>query len=281
MATTTWTEIAENVFAKRYDPVDVTVTAVVGEEGVLVVDTRCSLAEGREVRDELGKLTPRPIRWVVNTHGHWDHVWGNAEFDTPRMVPPAEFWGHENLPDFEEEFREAKDQMAGQGPEWAIKMAELELRKPDRLVGAFHRLDLGGRTVDLHHLGRGHTGADLVLWLPDVDLLVAGDLLEESGPPAYGSDSFPMDWPDTVERIAELTEGDALYVPSHGETVPHAFVMAQLEYVRSVREQISELYHSGVPVDKALAAGSWPHPKAEVFGEAVGRGYAQLSGELP
>ena len=263
MGNAPWTEIGEGVFAKRYDPVDVTVTAVTGGDGVLVVDTRCDPAQGREIREDLARITPLPVRWVLNTHAHWDHVWGNAAFDAPSLVPPAEFWAHQRCPEAIED------------------NADFPARRPDRLVGAFHALDLGGRTVELHHLGRGHTDADLVLWLPDVDVLIAGDVIEQSGPPALGSDSFPMDWPATLEALALLTEGDATYVPGHGDAVPHAFVVAQHEFLRTVRDQISELYHDGVPVAEAMKTGIWPYPDAGVFAQAVKRGYAQLSGGLP
>jgi len=86
-------EVGDRVYQRRYDPCDVNVSVVVGSDGLLVADTRCSLAEARELRDHLRELSAEPVRWVVNTHIHWDHVWGNAEFVSPRQVPPAEVWG--------------------------------------------------------------------------------------------------------------------------------------------------------------------------------------------
>jgi glyoxylase-like metal-dependent hydrolase (beta-lactamase superfamily II) len=263
MGTTTWVEVAERVFCRRYDPVDVTVTAIVGADGVLVADTRCSLAEAREIKEDVARLSTLPVRWVVNTHAHWDHVWGNAEFDIPKLVPPAEFWAHENAP-------AAFDPGVPDG----------DVRLPDRLFRYFQPLDIGGRTVELHHLGRGHTDGDVVLWLPTDDLVIAGDMIEQSGPVAYGSDSFPMDWAATLGGLMLMTEGHATYVPGHGNPVGHDFVLGQHEFVRRVADQIADLHADGVPVADALAAGSWPYEKAEYFANAVQRGYAQLSGEL-
>jgi glyoxylase-like metal-dependent hydrolase (beta-lactamase superfamily II) len=263
MATTTWNEVGEHVYCRRYDPVDVTVSAVVGRDGVLIVDTRCDLAQAREIKADVARLTPLPIRWVVNTHAHFDHVWGNAEFDAPRAVPPAEFWAQENCP-------AQIDEPAG-----------LPVRRPDRLVAEFRALDLGGRRVELRHLGRGHTDADLVLWLPEAGVLIAGDMIEESGPPSFGSDCFPLEWSATLEALMFLTEGDATYVPGHGDPVPHSFVVSQHEYVRHVELQVKELFQNGVTVEDALAAGAWPEANREVFANAVKRGYAQLSGEIP
>ena len=282
-AMSSWTEVAEKVHTRRFDPVDVTVTAVLGGEGVLVVDTRCSLQEGRELKAELAALTPLPVRWVANTHTHFDHMWGNAEFDTPRQVPPAEFWGHENLPDFDPDdpdFLELREYLVSQGPEWKAKMDELVVRKPDRLVSDFHELDLGGRTAELRHLGRGHTDTDIVVWLPEAGVLIGGDMIEQSAPPAYGPDSFPLDWAPTLDRLVELTGDGTAFVPGHGDAVDHAFVLAQREYVLAVEQQIRELHQSGVPGDQALEAGDWPDAKRSRFADAVKRGYAQLSGEV-
>lgn len=273
-----WNETADGVFTRRFDPVNITVTAVLGADGVLVVDTRCSVQEGRELREELAKLTPRPVRWVVNTHAHFDHMWGNAAFDTPLMEPPAEFWGHE---DFAGDDPELPGYLLREGgPEWAAKLAELVVRRPDRLVAASHSLDLGGRVVELRHAGRGHTDHDLVLWLPDADVLLGGDLVEQSGPVAFGSDSFPLDWPATLAAVADLTTESTIYVPGHGDPAGAAFLRGQQEFVTAVAEQIRALHADGVPVGRAVEAGKWPMEDASHFSDAVKRGYAQLSGEL-
>lgn len=280
-----WTETADRIFTRRFDPVNITVTAVIGGDGVLVADTRCSVQEGRELREELTKLTPLPVRWVVNTHTHFDHMWGNAAFDTPHQNPPADFWGHENMPDFDPddpEFAEFREYLLREGgPQWQAKLDELVVRKPDHLVGRAHVLDLGGRVAELRHAGRGHTDNDLVIWLPDAAVAISGDLVEQSGPVAFGRDSFPLDWPQTLAGLAELTSGDTVYVPGHGDPEGVEFLKGQQEFVTSVAQQIRALHAEGVPVERAVEAGTWPIEDASHFANAVKRGYAQLSGELP
>jgi glyoxylase-like metal-dependent hydrolase (beta-lactamase superfamily II) len=279
-----WNETSEGVFIRRFEPVNVTVTAVLGGEGVLVVDTRCSVQEGRELRVELAKLTPLPVRWVVNTHSHFDHMWGNAAFDVPLMEPPAEFWGQRNTPDFDPEdpdFLKLREYLIGEGgPEWKVKVEELVVRTPDRLVTASHALDIGGRVVELLHVGRGHTDHDLVLWLPDAAVLVGGDLVEQSGPVAFGSDSFPLDWPTTLAALAALTGENTTYVPGHGDPAGRAFLRDTQEFVTAVAAQIRALHADGVPVERAVETGSWPIADSSHFANAVVRGYAQLSGGL-
>ena len=280
-----WTETADRVFTRRFEPVNITVTAVLGTDGVLVADTRCSVQEGRELREELTKLTPLPVRWVVNTHTHFDHMWGNAAFDTPHQIPPAEFWGHENMPEFDPddpEFAELREYLLREGgPEWQPKLDELVVRKPDRLVVGTHALDLGGRDAELRYAGRGHTDNDLVIWLPEADVAICGDLIERSGPVAFGSDSFPMDWPETLAALAEFTTEDTVFIPGHGAPAGRRFLQEQQEFVTSVADQIRTLRAGGVRIEDAAQTGTWPIEDRSHFDNAGKRGYAQHSGELP
>jgi glyoxylase-like metal-dependent hydrolase (beta-lactamase superfamily II) len=281
-AKTGWVEVADRVFQRRYDPCDVTVTAVAGAEGLMVVDTRCSLAEARELRAHLREISAAPVRWVVNTHIHWDHVWGNAEFAAPRQTPPAQFWGSAEMvatmrgAATDPEVAQFKEFLASKGEEWQAKLAELEEYVPENAVHGAHDLDLGGgRTVRLRQVGRGHTDGDLVLHIPDADVLLMGDLLEVSGDPAFGSDSFPLDWAPTLDAALALAGPDTRFVPGHGETTDASFVRAQRDAIAAVADQCRALHAAGVPVDDALKAGAWPYA-ADQLDEAVKRAYAQL-----
>ncbi|MFC1417552.1 MBL fold metallo-hydrolase [Streptacidiphilus cavernicola] len=283
----TWIEVAERVFQRRYQPCDVTVTAVVGADGLAVADTRCSLAEARELREHLRELSDAPVRWVVNTHVHFDHVWGNAEFVAPRQLPPAELWAHRaavaamrDAAD-DPETAEFKTHLAGRSEEWAAKIAELVEAVPDHEVDREHVLDLGGgRVLELRHLGRGHTGGDLVLRVPDAGAVLVGDLVEQSGPPAFGPDSFPLDWAPTLDAVLAFGGPDAVFVPGHGDAVGASFVREQAARIRSVAEQVTALHAGGVPESEALAAGGGWAFDSGLLEHAVGRAYAQLRGEL-
>jgi glyoxylase-like metal-dependent hydrolase (beta-lactamase superfamily II) len=282
-ATDGWREVAERVFQRRYQPFDVTVSVVAGADGLAVVDTRCSLAEGRELREHLRQLSSAPVRWVVNTHVHFDHVWGNAEFAEPRQTPPAQFWAHRatvaamtRALDGDPQAAAFKEQLAAESPEWSAKLAELVEVVPEHSVADAHTLDLGDRAVHLLHLGRGHTDGDLVLHIPDAGALLAGDLVEQSGPPAFGSDSYPLDWAPTLDALLDAAGPGAVVVPGHGAAVDRAFVRAQRDAIRSVAERCAALHAAGVPVGEASAAGGdWAYP-AEQLDCAVERAYAQL-----
>lgn len=290
MAADEWDEVGERVFRKRFDPCDVTVTAVLGATGVAVVDTRCSIAEAREVKDQLRKLTHTPVRWVVNTHAHFDHTWGNAEFVEPRQSPPATIWGHETLPArFDREDPTLAEHIAmlnTGGAQWRERVAALELVPPTRLVRDRAEIDLGDRVLELVHLGRGHTDGDL--WLAvhapgeritgeqSVDVLLAGDLIEQSGPPAYGPDSFPLEWAPTLDRALRMIGSGTAVIPGHGETVDAAFVRRQRSTIDAIAREIRRLHAAAVPVERAAKEGSWPLPVPELR-SAITRGYAALS----
>ncbi len=274
-----WHEVGERVFRKRFDPCDVTVTAVIGGDGVAVVDTRCSVAEAREVADEIRRFTSAPVRWVVNTHAHFDHAWGNAQFIAPRQDPPALIWGHESLParlDRDNPLTAALlEEMTAAGGDWAARAAELELVPPTELVDESAAIDLGGRLVELRHHGRGHTDGDLWIRIPDAGIVLAGDLVEESGPPAFGADSFPLQWAATLDRALDWMGSGAIVVPGHGEPVDRAFVAEQRALIDAVAQEIERLYRAGVTPNEAAQEGAWPLPVKEL-GDAITRGYAEL-----
>ena len=272
-----WREVADRVFQRRYEPFDVTVSVVVGADGLAVVDTRGSLAEGRELREHLRRLSAAPVRWVVNTHWHFDHLWGNAVFTAPRQRPPAEVWGHRSVPGAlaGPMNDEQKRDFAAEGGRWTSLLAELEEAAPGHLVDRVHTLDLGDRAVLLRHPGRGHTDGDLLVRVPDADALIAGDLVEQSGPPAYGPDSYPLDWAATLDALLEGTTPATVIVPGHGDPVDAAFVRAQRADVAAVAAQLTALHRDGVPVGDATAEGLWPFP-ADALVHAAARAYAQL-----
>ena len=270
---TGWTEIAEGVFRRRYQPYDVGIAVVRGSAGLLVVDTRGSHVQAQELLDDLAELGDRPIRWVVDSHAHFDHTFGNAVL----AKTGARLVGHVRVPahfDAYERPMIAEQQREGGDPE----IAEVVLTEPDELVDDGARIDLGDREVVLRHLGRGHTDNDLLVHVRDARTWLVGDVLEESGPPMYGSGSFPLEWPDTIAALLRELEPDAVVVPAHGTPVDRAFAVAQQADLATVATLIHELHGSGVAEPDAVAAGGdrWPFPERHVA-DAVRDGYRALA----
>jgi glyoxylase-like metal-dependent hydrolase (beta-lactamase superfamily II) len=276
-----WQEIGPGVFRRRYESFDQGICAVVGDGEVLVVDTRSTAEQARELLEDLHALTPLPVRSVVNTHVHFDHTFGNAQF------ADAAIWGHERCAsEIAAHGVERRDRIVawarGAGPETAALadgLAAVRILPPAHLVdddGAI--LDVGGRLVEIHFLGRGHTDADLVLAVPDAGVVIAGDLVEEGAPPSF-DDSFPLEWPDVLDRVGALAQSVALpghaavVAPGHGAAVDVGFVERQADALREVARVARESYEAGVPEMEAAGRVELPREAAEA---AVRRAWAQL-----
>src|SRR4051812_7153683 len=95
-----WVEIGERVFVRRYRFFDQNIVVVLGRDEALVVDTRSTPDQAREILGDLRELGSPPVGIVVNTHGHYDHAFGNSVFR------PAPIWGHERCAEMLERFGE-------------------------------------------------------------------------------------------------------------------------------------------------------------------------------
>jgi glyoxylase-like metal-dependent hydrolase (beta-lactamase superfamily II) len=272
-----WDEVAAGVFLRRYDPYDVNVCVIRGSDGLAVVDTRSSPRQANEVRADLPELGRQPVRWVVNTHAHFDHCFGNQRFG-PGSELNAPIYGHLRVPAHLEAYeRPLLEQWIAGGEEPAEEWREVTITPPTELVGGRHLLDLGDRSVTLLHLGRGHTDNDLLAHVPDAAAWLVGDVVEESGPPMYGPDCFPLEWPvAAAQLLALLADGDVV-VPGHGRPVAPPFVREQQAQLAVVADLIRELHAAGVPAGQAAdaEAGRWPLP-ADGLAAAIEVGYAQL-----
>lgn len=269
---TGWAEVADGVFQRRYNPLDISICVVRGREGLLLVDTRSSPRQGHEVLSHLHEFGGDPVVAVVNTHAHFDHTFGNQLFTG---VP---IYGHQQLPAHLTAYEApmlAEWMASGEEPveEWA----EVEITPPTVLIGQELRIEVGDRPVDLLHLGRGHTDNDIVLHVPDASAWIVGDLVEESGPPMYGSGCFPLEWPGTCAALASRLGTADVVVPGHGKPVTRRFVEAQQAQLAGVAELITELHAAGVPAERARDAGSgrWPLPP-EGLDLAIRAGYGAL-----
>ena len=164
-------------------------------------------------------------------------------------------------------------------PRWA-EVAATEVVVPERTFSSAISLDLGDRLVELVHPGRGHTGGDLVVRVPDADVLLAGDLVEQTDTgnvPAFGTDCYPMEWPLTLDVVLGLTTAQSVVVPGHGAVVDRDFVEEQRNAIGIVAETIRDLATRGVPVDDALGAAEWPYPR----GGAGATPYAAATSTCP
>ena len=180
---------------------------VVGRDAVAVVDTGGSVAVGRRLLRAVHDITDRPVRYVINTHQHPDHVFGNAAFG-----PDATFVGHRNLPSelakrgsyYLRSFRE----QLGDGA-----IAEVQIVPPRLLVDGETTLDLGDRMLRLTAWSpAAHTDCDLTVLDETTGVLFAGDLVFVRHVPVV--DGSLVGWLSVMAKLAELPA--RIVVPGHG-----------------------------------------------------------------
>lgn len=251
-ALTPWQEVADRVFVRRYDPFDVNVTVVAGSRATLIVDTRTSLFEASQVRDDLRELSVPAPTAVVLTHAHLDHCLGAGAFSGLPL------WAsHGCREDLRRHGVAQRENLLEHLPEQEhAHLRASPIPVPDHIVTDSHRLDLGDRTLELLVLGRGHTDHDLVVHLFDADVVLAGDLVEVGAPPQF-HDAFPFEWPGTLARVEAL--GATVTVPGHGAPADRPTVATQREELSHLAALCREVLAGARSRDSALASSPFPH----------------------
>jgi glyoxylase-like metal-dependent hydrolase (beta-lactamase superfamily II) len=272
-------EVADRCWVARFEFLDVNVGLVAGDRGLLMVDTHASEVEARRVVGFVESLGVGRVVEIFNTHEHFDHTFGNVVVSETYGGPPVH--AHDEAaagllvsgPVLQQEA--AADDSDPHHPD----IAATRILVPTETFSSARAVDLGDRLVEMIHPGRGHTAGDAVLRVGDADVLFAGDLVEESvarqGVPGYGPDSFPMEWPGTLDLLIGLLTPDSVVVPGHGRPVGKEFVEEQRSAIGVVAETIRDLASRGIAVRDALGQAQWPYP-ADRLADAVRRGYEHL-----
>jgi glyoxylase-like metal-dependent hydrolase (beta-lactamase superfamily II) len=271
---TGFVEVADRVHVLRHPALDVNATLVVGTSAAVLVDTLSTAVQGADLARAARAVTGVP--WViVNTHHHFDHCLGNAVLAGD---PPCAVYAHVATARWlranpEAVRREAYQELLPAHPALADDLAETTVLAPSHPVQHRAVLALGGRTVELRHPGRAHTDGDLVVHVPDADVLIAGDLVEEGGSPSFGH-SYPLEWPHAVAELLEMTTPNSVVVPGHGAVVDRQFVLAQHDELAALAWLIRDGHADGMPAERV--AGRAPFGVAAAL-PAVRRGFAELS----
>jgi glyoxylase-like metal-dependent hydrolase (beta-lactamase superfamily II) len=262
-------EVADGVHVLNYRYLNQNIGVIVGRDEVAVVDTRSSPAQAREILEDLRRSTHLPVRIVVDTHGHSDHAFGN------RVFRPAKIWGHRRCPEFlratgEKQRRDTMKDL----PLEADAIAALALDPPDQLVDDRATIDVGGRRVDLLYLGRGHTDNDIVIHVPGVAVLFAGDLVTKSEFPFFG-DAYPLDFPATVEALGALPW--ETLVTGHGGLGDHDYLAYHQDRVAKLADVARRAHAAKVPWRDVVGEVTLPKKSAA---DGLKRAYAQLDGTI-
>jgi cyclase len=222
---------------------------VIGDDGVLVVDSFQFPEAAESLLVEIRRLTPLPVRYVVNTHYHIDHVAGDGVFKRAGALVVAQrsvlgWIRTENL----------KFLGADQAKERAL-VAGLPL--PDLLVDQELTIRLGGRRLELRALP-GHTGGDLVVAVPEAKVLFSGDLLWRRMAPGL-SDATVSRWIETLRGLEQRGDAAAYtYVPGQGDVATLADIGEFQRYLEDLTGIVRTALGSGVNGDALVAAALAP-----------------------
>lgn len=225
-----WERLGDGVHRCRLPFLDVTVGLVCGATGTLLIDTGTTLTEANTIKADIAEIAGGAVSHIVLTHNHFDHILGSSAFTHAAVYCAPEVAA--TIANRTEHLR-ADAVRYGADPDEVAK-AISALRTPENPVHHVD-LDLGGKQVAISHPGPGHTRHDLIVVVAGTEapVVFCGDLVEESGDPAFDRDSDLQAWPTTLGRVLDAGGPDATFVPGHGAVVDAGFVERQRRWLRA------------------------------------------------
>ena len=285
-------------------------TVIVNDRDVTLVDDHVSPAAAWVLLEEIKSITDKPVTTVINTHFHFDHAHGNQIF-----APDVQIIGHEftrralldnpmanpifqsfyNFKTLEGQIDTLRKRVGDEkDPAARAKLqaqltstennyaSQKELRPtpPNVTLSTQMTLFRGDREIQIRFLGRGHTGGDVVVYLPRERAVITGDLLTSST--SNMSDSYPLEWATTLEELKKL-DFDTV-IPGHGDAYTDRAKIDYFQaYLRDVWTTIGALKKQGLAAEEAAKRADlsqhkerFPNPAVPLLG--VQRIYALLDG---
>lgn len=226
------------------------ISFIVGSKGIAVIDTGGSLKVGQQLHEAIRKVSSLPILYVINTHVHPDHIFGNAAFLQDKPI----FVGHEKLPDAMEHRRENYLRINQQ---WlGDAFAGSEIVKPSVLVKGPLKLDLGDRTLLLTSYPTAHTNTDLTVFDNKSSTLWTGDLLFVERTPSIDGDI--KGWLSVINELKVHEAENA--IPGHSSILKDSNWKQQLNneerYLWTLLNDIRASIKKGEVMEKAMATAA-------------------------
>jgi len=267
-------------------PVEGNATILINDRDVVVVEGGGTPLAAETVIAKIRQLTDKPVRYVINSHWHGDHNYGNqvyrAEFpgvdiishrytreeiaglvqryldETAKNLPQQEEGVRQQIEagtfsdgtPFDDDTRRWFEEMADAIPVIMAETERIEVSPPTLTFDRGLTLHRGERTIEILYLGRGNTRGDAVVYLPEEKVVITGDLVVMPTP--YGFGTYPSDWIETLSKIQAL-EFDHL-VPGHGPVQTNGGYLDTLKALfASILEQAEDIVADGGDLEKLRA----------------------------
>jgi cyclase len=244
------------------------------DDGVMVVDTHSKPSAARVIVARLREMTSKPVRYVVNTHFHWDHWHGNEVY--PAAYPNAEIVTNQitreamvkkGLKRIQDHVRTVpaeivklraevaaappgrREKLEGDLRAAEAYLAEVKALKPALPTIAFEhtmRLYRRDREIQLLHLGRAHTEGDVFVYLPKEKVVITGDAVIGWTP--FMGDGYPEDWAATLDRLAQLDFTHIIM--GHGDVAGRDWLRTFRAYVHDMVEAVRREVATGATLDE-------------------------------
>jgi cyclase len=226
-------------------------------DGVILIDTKITKFAKR-LQEKTIEVAGGAPTTIINTHHHFDHTGGNYIFD-----PSTDIVAHRNLkPRLQSSLdervkpamiQEAETQRKAGKPELAEAIVK-EMEKltaadfaPDTEYDKDLKLDLGGVKLELRHYGNGHTDNDTIIFLPDHNILVMGDLFFHNMHPFIDrpAKAETKGWQNSVREAMKLGDAKTTTIPGHGEVTQRGSLQKQLDYFDQLRAIVTKAMKEG------------------------------------
>jgi glyoxylase-like metal-dependent hydrolase (beta-lactamase superfamily II) len=268
-------KVSDSVYAALARPAAIAncnAAFIVGSDEVVVVDAHSKPSAAQALINQIrAEVTDKPVRYVINTHFHWDHSQGNAAYpnafggktDIISSAPTREWLAREAVPRLRQQLDSMPRQISDLKTQLAAaktdaeratlndRIAQLEaylkeMTPPDKQIAlptlTFDKelvVYSGGREIRLLFLGRGHTSGDVIAYVPSERVIASGDLMISTLP--YMADAYPDEWPRTITALEHLDFNRV--APGHGGVQQGKSVLA---FFRSYLEDLNEAVTRGI-----------------------------------
>ena len=245
------------VFADDVDKKDHTATSagfVIGRDGVLVVESLINGTLASQLLGEIRKHTTLPIRYLVNTSYHGDHCYGNFVFPAGTTIIE-----HRATKEYiDTKFEADRKFMLGlMGPGRGIE--EVVPRSADLTLTDRVSIDLGGRKVEILHIGFAQTPGDVIVWLPQEKIVFVGNMIQ-APPPAipWLLEGHHREAIVTLHRLYDMLDDQAVIVPGHGRPMRRTDILYSVQYLTELGKEVEAAVARGLTLEQAQKTISMP-----------------------